>query len=295
MAVADHPVLQPRRGVLVRYRLSETANLWIGGSVIATVIFVAIFAPLLAPYSPYEQDLSLRLVPPVFLQGGTWAHPLGMDNLGRDYLSRLIYGARISLFIGLGTVAISGLFGTTLGLLAGYFRGWVDQVAMFLVTVRLSMPLILVALAVVGLLGSSLAIIVGVLASLLWDRFAVVVRAATMQLREQDFVLAARAVGCSSLWIITREILPHLVGSTVVIATLEIANAILLEAGLSFLGLGVRPPAASWGLMIAEAKDLVFFESWLINIPGIALFVLVMAINLFGDGLRDRFAPAQRN
>jgi peptide/nickel transport system permease protein len=278
-----------------RYRLPGTANLWIGGGVIATMVFIAIFAPLLAPHSPYEQDLSLRLTPPILLQSGTWVHPLGMDNLGRDYLSRLIYGARISLFIGLGTVAISGLFGTTLGLLAGYFRGWVDQVAMFVVTVRLSMPLILVALAVVGLLGSSLAIIVGVLASLLWDRFAVVVRAATMQLREQDFVLAARAVGCSPLWIITREILPHLMGSIVVIATLEMANAILLEAGLSFLGLGVRPPAASWGLMIAEAKDLVFFESWLINIPGIALFVLVMAINLLGDGLRDRFAPAQRN
>jgi peptide/nickel transport system permease protein len=294
MTATDPLILRPRRSIMGRHRLAGAANLWVGSTIITFVFVVAIFAPLLAPYSPYDQDLSLRLTPPVFLQGGTWAHPLGMDNLGRDYLSRLVYGARVSLFIGLGTVAISGLFGTSLGLLAGYFRGWVDQVAMFLVTVRLSMPLILVALAVVGLLGSSLVIIVAVLSSLLWDRFAVVARAATMQLREQDFVLAARAVGCSPLWIISREILPHLTGSIVVIATLEMANAILLEAGLSFLGLGVRPPAASWGLMIAEAKDLVFFESWLINIPGISLFVLVMAINLLGDGLRDRFAPSQR-
>lgn len=293
MAATDHPIPQPRSSILGRHRLPGGANLWIGSGVIAVIFLVAVFAPLLAPHSPYDQDLSLRLAPPVFL-GGTWAHPLGMDNLGRDYLSRLIYGARISLFIGLGTVAISGVFGTTLGLLAGYYRGWVDQVAMFIVTVRLSMPLVLVALAVVGLLGSSLTIIVAVLASLLWDRFAVVARATTMQLREQDFVLAARAIGCSPLWIMTREILPHLMGSIVVIATLEMANAILLEAGLSFLGLGVRPPAASWGLMIAEAKDLVFFESWLINIPGAALFVLVMAINLLGDGLRDRLASAQR-
>ena len=293
MAAADPPILQPRSSILGRYRLPGGANLWIGGGVIAVIFLVAVFAPLLAPHSPYDQDLSLRLAPPVFL-GGTWAHPLGMDNLGRDYLSRLIYGARISLFIGLGTVAFSGVFGTTLGVLAGYLGGRVDQVAMFIVTVRLSMPLVLVALAVVGLLGSSLTIIVAVLASLLWDRFAVVARAATMQLREQDFVLAARAIGCSPFWIMTREILPHLMGSIVVIATLEMANAILLEAGLSFLGLGVRPPAASWGLMIAEAKDLVFFESWLINIPGAALFVLVMAINLLGDGLRDRLASAQR-
>jgi peptide/nickel transport system permease protein len=292
VSLADHPALQPRLNIMGRYRLSAGANLWIGGGVIAFVFLVAVFAPLLAPYSPYDQDLNLRLTPPVFL-GGTWAHPLGMDNLGRDYLSRLIYGARVSLFIGLGTVAISGLFGTVLGVLAGYFKGWVDQVVMFIVTVRLSMPLVLVALAVVGLLGSSLAIIIAVLASLLWDRFAVVTRAATMQLREQDFVLAARAIGCSPVWIMTREILPHLLGSIVVIATLEMANAILIEAGLSFLGLGVRPPAASWGLMIAEAKDLVFFEPWLINIPGIALFVLVMAINLLGDGVRDRLSPAQ--
>jgi peptide/nickel transport system permease protein len=280
MATADHPILQPRSSILGRYRLPGGANLWIGGGVIAVIFLVAVFAPLLAPHSPYDHDLSLRLAPPVFLGG--------------DYLSRLIYGARISLFIGLGTVAFSGVFGTTLGVLAGYLGGRVDQVAMFIVTVRLSMPLVLVALAVVGLLGSSLTIIVAVLASLLWDRFAVVARAATMQLREQDFVLAARAIGCSPFWIMTREILPHLMGSIVVIATLEMANAILLEAGLSFLGLGVRPPAASWGLMIAEAKDLVFFESWLINIPGAALFVLVMAINLLGDGLRDRLASAQR-
>jgi peptide/nickel transport system permease protein len=276
-----------------RARWRRNSSLMIGGVTILLIALAALAAPWIAPYGPFDQDLAARLKPPVFLDG-SWAHLLGTDNLGRDYLTRMIYGARISLLIGLGTVVASGAFGTALGLVAGYYGGRVDQAVMFGVTVRLSMPLVLVALAVVGLIGSTLGIIVAVLAALLWDRFAVVTRAATMQLRDREFVIAARAVGCSNRWIIVREILPHLTGPIIVIATLEMANAILLEAALSFLGLGVRPPAASWGLMIAEAKDLVFFEPWLINIPGIALFILVMAINLVGDGMRDLLTPGRR-
>jgi peptide/nickel transport system permease protein len=292
MAVLDAlPDLTTPRRKLARWR--RNSSLLIGGGIILVIALLALAAPWIAPYSPFDQDLAARLKPPVLLDG-TWAHPLGTDNLGRDYLTRMMYGARISLLIGLGTVAASGLFGTALGLLAGYYGGRVDQAVMFVVTVRLSLPLVLVALAVVGLIGSTLGIIIAVLAALLWDRFAVVTRAATMQLRDREFVIAARAVGCGDGWIILREILPHLTGPIVVIATLEMANATLLEAALSFLGLGVRPPAASWGLMIAEAKDMVFFEPWLINIPGIGLFVLVMAINLVGDGLRDLLTPGKR-
>lgn len=263
-------------------------KLAIGGAIVVIMLLLAVFAPLLAPVSPYVQSLSDRMVPPSFMSGGSTAHLLGTDHVGRDYLSRLIYGARIALLIGCGTVVLSGAFGVTLGLLAGYYGGLVDLLAMYLVTVRLSLPLILVALAVVGLVGSALPIIMAVLAGLLWDRFAVVTRTLVQRLRGQEFVLLARATGCSDLHILLREILPNLAAPLIVVATLEMAHAILLEAALSFLGLGVRPPEASWGLMIAEAKDFVFFEPWLINLPGLALFVLVIGLNLFGDGLRAR-------
>lgn len=260
---------------------------FIFGLVIVGTIFVtALAAPLIAPYSPYAQNLDLRTMPPLFL-GGTMEHPLGTDLLGRDYLSRLIYGGQVALMIAFGTIAMSSVIGIGLGLLAGYYGGRVDMLVMFLITVRLSLPVMLVALAVVGLLGSELHIIMAVLAGFLWDRFAVVTRSLVMQLREREFVMAARASGASNLRIMLREILPNLAAPLVVVATLEMANAVLLEAALSFLGLGVKPPGASWGLMIAEAKDFVFFEPWLINIPGFALFALVIGINFLGDGLQD--------
>lgn len=268
-----------------RFRsIARRGSLWLGATIVLIVVLAAVTAPLVAPYSPYDQNLAIRTIPPSFL-GGDPAHLLGTDLMGRDYLSRLIYGARIALVIAVGAVALSSLIGITLGLLGGYFGGRVDAIVMFFVTVRLSLPIILVALAVVGLVGSQLLTIVAVLAGLLWDRFAVVVRSLTTQMREREFVLAARANGCSSLRILTRDILPNLAAPIVVIATLEMANAILLEAALSFLGLGIKPPDPSWGLMIAEAKDFVFFEPWLINIPGFALFILVVGINLLGDGL----------
>jgi peptide/nickel transport system permease protein len=225
------------------------------------------------------------------MHGGTPAHWLGTDTLGRDYLSRLIYGARIALLIGCGTVLLSGAFGITLGMLAGYYGGSIDLFALYLITVRLSLPLILVELAVVGLVGSALPTIMAVLARLLWDRFAVVTRTMTQQLRSREFVLLARAAGCSDAYILLREILPNVLPTLLVIATLEMAQAIVLEAALSFLGLGVRPPLASWGLMIAEGRELVFFEPWLVNLPGAALFILVAGLNLLGDGLQQRIRP----
>ena len=267
-------------------RLRRHRSLWLGGGIVAAVLLLALLGPLAWTASPFEQDLTARLQPPAFL-GGTTAHPLGTDHLGRDYLARLLEGGRVSLLVGFGTVLGSGLFGIGLGLLAGYRGGRTDAAVMFLVTVRLALPIILVALAVIGLVGATLPIIMAVLGGLLWDRFAVVTRSLAMQARDRDYVLAARAAGRSDLAIMAREILPNLAGPVTVVATLEMAHAILLEAALSFLGLGVQPPGASWGLMIAEAKDFVFFDPWLINIPGLALFVLVMGINLLGDGLRD--------
>jgi len=190
---------------------------------------------------------------------------------------------------------ISGIIGTTLGVLAGYFGGRVDTVINFIITTRLSMPVVLVALAVVSLVGSSLTVVIWVLGLLIWDRFAVVMRSATQQVRALDFVASAQALGCSTWRILATEIMPNIANHLIVVATLEMAHAILLEAALSFLGLGVQPPEPSWGLMISEAKGLMFFDGWLIAIPGIALFLLVLAINLLGDGIRDVTAPENRN
>ena len=267
----------------------------IGSVIVVSVILVALLAPLLSPHDPYQQDLMKRLIPPVWDSRGSWEHILGTDHLGRDYLSRLIYGARISLLIGIGAALISGIIGTIMGVMAGYFGGRVDMVVTFMVTVRLSMPVVLVALAVVAIVGGSLQVVITVLGLLLWDRFAVVMRSSTLQIRSMDYVSAAQAVGCSTGRILITEVMPNVVNNLIVIATIEIAHAIILEAALSFLGLGVQPPLPSWGLMVSEGKDMMLFEPWLITIPGVALFLLVLAINLMGDGVRDITAPENRN
>ena len=278
-----------------RRRVFGHQGVMIGAAIVLAAVLIALTAPLIAPHDPYYQDLLNRLVPPVWDSRGSWEHILGTDHLGRDYLSRLIYGARISLLIGVGAALISGLIGTVLGVAAGYFGGRVDMVVTFMITVRLSMPVVLVALAVVAIVGGSLQVVVMVLGFLLWDRFAVVMRSSTLQIRSMDYVAAAQAVGCSTTRILTTEIMPNVVNNLIVIATLEIAHAIILEAALSFLGLGVQPPLPSWGLMVSEGKDMMLFEPWLITIPGVALFLLVLAINLLGDGARDITAPENRN
>jgi peptide/nickel transport system permease protein len=267
----------------------------IAGGILVVIVLMAIAAPLIAPYDPYAQELANRLVPPVFMEGGSWVHPLGTDALGRDYLSRVIYGARVSLMIGLLTALLSGLIGAVLGITAGYFGGRVDAFICYVLAVRLSMPVVLVALAVVSLIGGSLVVVITVLGLLLWDRYAVVLRSATMQVRSLDFVVAAQAVGASTPRIILTEVLPNVMSSLIVVATFEVAHAILLEAALSFLGLGVQPPLPSWGLMIAEGRQHLLFEPWVIVIPGLALSVLVLSVNMLGDGIRDLAAPENRN
>jgi peptide/nickel transport system permease protein len=276
-------------------RLWHNKALVIGGGLLLAIVVLAVFAPLFAPYDPYVQDLAHRTVPPVWYAQGAWLHPLGTDQLGRDYLSRVIYGGRISLLIGACVALISGLIGTTMGMLAGYFGGRTDMAVSFLVTTRLSMPVILVALATVALVGGSLWVVILVLGLLKWDRFAVVMRSATQQVRSLDYVAAAQAAGASTARIVLGEVLPNVLPHLIVIATLEAASAILLEASLSFLGLGVQPPLPSWGLMISEAKAYMFFSFWLIAIPGCALALLIFAINLAGDGLHHAFMPDERS
>jgi peptide/nickel transport system permease protein len=268
-------------------RLLRNASFVVGAVVVGLVVLVAILAPWIAPYDPYAIDLSRRLVPPFWMEGGSSLNPLGTDQLGRDYLSRLIYGARISMVIGVATVITSGVIGTTLGVLGGFYGGRIDDVVMFLITARLSIPVVLVALAVAGLLGTSFILVILVLGLLLWDRFAVVARSTTMQLRTLDYVSAAWCAGSSQLSVLMKEILPNIATHLAVVATLEMALAILLEAALSFLGLGVPAPLPSWGLMIAEAKEYMFFTPWVILVPGTALFILVFGVNLLGDALRD--------
>jgi peptide/nickel transport system permease protein len=284
----------PSPQALLRRRVLAHKGLMIGATVLVLIVLMAALAPLLAPHDPYAQDLSRRLIPPIWHAKGTWAYPFGTDNLGRDYLSRVIYGARISLLIGFAVMVISGLIGAALGLAAGYFGGRVDMAVTFIITVRLAMPLILVALAVVAMVGGSLWIVILVLGLLKWDRFAVVMRAATQQVRSLDYVTAAEATGASTPRIIAGEVLPNVLPHLIVVASVEAASAILLEAALSFLGLGVQPPLPSWGLMIAEAKTYMFFSFWLIAIPGTALAVLVLVINMVGDGIRDVSAPGGR-
>jgi peptide/nickel transport system permease protein len=284
----------PTAGEHLPGRAFGHASLVIGLVILGLIAAVALLAPVIAPHDPYAQDLTRRLIPPFWHPKGGWLHPLGTDNLGRDYLSRALYGARISLLIGLSVMVISGIIGTAMGLVAGYFGGRVDLVVTFLITTRLAMPVILVALAVVALMGGSLTVVILTLGLLKWDRFAVVMRSATQQTRALDYVAAAEAAGASTTRIVLREVLPNIAPHLIVVATIEAASAILLEAALSFLGLGVQPPLPSWGLMISEAKAYMFFSFWLIAIPGTALALLVFAINLAGDGLRDAIAPEGR-
>ena len=269
-------------------RVFKNHSFLIGALILIVIITMAVLAPFIAPHDPYDQDLARRLINPFWHDKKTAdLHVLGTDKVGRDYLSRVIYGAQISLLIGFLTVLISGVIGTSLGVIAGYFGGRVDMVVNFIINTRLAMPVFLVAMAAVVAFGASIHVVIMVLGLFLWDRFAVVMRSITMQARDLDYVKAARAIGCSTPYIIIREIFPNVLSSLTVVATVEMANAILLEAALSFLGFGVQAPTPSWGLMLNEGREYMFFSPWLLALPGTGLFLLVLAINLFGDGLRD--------
>ncbi|ACN14403.1 AppC [Desulforapulum autotrophicum HRM2] len=288
-------VIFPSPGQIMRQRMTTHKGFIIGGLMILTVFAAALFAPYISHHDPYEQNLSQRMIPPVWAERGTWDHPLGTDSMGREYLCRLVYGARISILIGLACMSIAAVIGISLGLAAGYFGGTIDMIVSFIITVRLALPAVLVAVAVVALIGGSMTVVIMVLGCLIWDRFAVVMRATTQQIRSMDYVQAARAAGCSVPWLLIREIMPNLLNSIVIVATLEIGRAILLEAALSFLGMGVQPPTPSWGLMISEGKDMMLFSPYLVTIPGVALFFMVLGMNLFGDGLRDVTSPEGRS
>ncbi len=284
----------PGPGEIMRRRARSHVGFLAGTGFVLLVVLLAVFAPWVSPSDPFTQNLDARLIDPFWAKGGDWAHPLGTDSLGRDYLTRILFGARISLTIGFGAAIISGVVGSTVGIIGGYFGGRVDAVVMYLINVKLALPGILIALSLVSVFGGSLIALIAILGFLFWDRFAVVTRSVTQQIRGQEFVTAAHAVGASHTRILLREILPNVTSHIIVIASLEMAIAILVEAVLSFLGLGIQPPTPSWGLLISEGRNFMFFKPWLIALPGLALFFLVIAINLMGDGIRDITVPEGR-
>lgn len=271
-------------------------GLMIGAAIVALVVLAALLAPWIAPHDPYEPDLVKRLLPPVWdAERGSWEHPLGTDQLGRDYLSRLLFGARISMTIGIGAAAIAMLIGVTLGVCAGFFGGRIDAGVQYLLNCQLALPGLLLTMALVFFAGSSLGMMVLIIGALHWTTFMVVTRSATQQIRSLEYVSAARAVGAGGAQIIVHEVLPNLSAQIIVIFTLEVGSAILAEAALSFLGVGVKSPTPSWGLMIAEGKASMLSMPSLVLLPGAALFLLVVGINLMGDGVRDVKSPESRN
>ncbi|PYN28915.1 MAG: peptide ABC transporter permease, partial [Candidatus Rokuibacteriota bacterium] len=244
-----------------------------------------------APHDPLAVNISHRLAPPAWMEGGSPPHPLGTDQVGRDLLARVIYGGRISLVIGVAAVLISATIGVLLGLAAGYFGAGVDWTIMTAINVLLTFPFVLLALAVIAVLGASLGNMIVVLGVAGWPIYARVVRAETMAIREREFILAGRALGMSHARIIFRQILPNLLSPIVVIATLQVAQVIVLESFLSFLGLGVQPPTPAWGNMLGEGRVYMLNSWWIAAFPGLAIFLTTLVINLMGNALRDWFDP----
>lgn len=265
-----------------------------GACLIALMIVVAVGAPIIAPFDPLEQDIIARLQPPFWHTGGSLEHPLGTDRVGRDLLSRIIYGTRVSLLVGTLAVVIATTIGVSLGILAGFFGGRTDALISAFVNLLLAFPFILLAIATVAILGPSFFNMIVVLGVTAWPVYARLVRVETYRLRGQDFVLAGRALGASDWRLIRGYILPNLMSSIVVLSSLEVARLILLESFLSFLGLGVQPPTPSWGGMLAEGRQYIFNMWWQATFPGVAIFVTTLGINLFGDALRDLLDPRMR-
>ena len=266
----------------------------VGGVLIAALLLTAVFCPVLAPYDPYKQNIMNRLKPPVWIEGGTAKHLFGTDHLGRDILSRIMYGSRISLVVGVSAVILQVIIGVALGLLAGYYGGKSDSVISFMVNSMMGFPFILLAMSLVAVLGPSLQNIIIALGVTQWTVFTRVTRIETMKAREQEYVLAATSLAFSTQRILLRHILPNLIPSLVVIATVEVARAIIRESLLSFLGLGIQPPTPSWGSMLAEGRDYMLMQWWLAALPGAAIFMSALGINLLGDAIRDVTDPHLR-
>ena len=266
-------------------RLRRDAAALAGTVIIVVAVIAAGLAPALAPGDPIKNSLLDRLSPP------SAAHPLGTDTLGRDVASRLLYGARVSLVVGLSAVLFAGAFGILLGLISGWYRGWLDDLVMRVGDVQLAFPVLVLAVAVLAVLGGSLVNLIVVLGATGWITYARIVRGEVLTLRERDFVAAARALGAADGWILRRHLLPNVLPPITVVATFSVARTIIAEASLSFLGLGIPAPEPSWGAMLDEGRNYITTGWWLALFPGLAILLLVLGINLVGDWLRDLLDP----
>jgi peptide/nickel transport system permease protein len=259
------------------------------------LVIPGLFADWVAPHDPIKGALSKRLKPPMWVQGGSTEYPLGTDKVGRDILSRMIHGSRVSLRVSLEAILVSGVIGTALGLISGYFGGRVDAFIMRLVDISLGLPIILIALVFVAALGPSFMTVIVVTSILLWSRYARQVRGETLSIKEYDFIARARVAGASHTRIMLRYILPNVVNSLTVLATLQVGFVILLESSLSFLGAGIPRPTPAWGLMVADGRELIVTAWWISMFPGLAIMLTVLALNLLGDWLRDHLDPKLKN
>jgi ABC-type dipeptide/oligopeptide/nickel transport system permease subunit len=285
------PAANPSPGRVVLRRLLRLKWSVAAAAVMLGIVASAILAPWIAPYDPVSVDIRHRLAPPAWMEGGTSEHLLGTDQVGRDLLTRVVYGGRVSLVVGVAAVLISASVGVLLGLGAGYIGARTDWTIMTVVNVMLTFPFVLFALAVIAVLGPSLPNMIVVLGITDWPLYTRVIRAETLAIREREFVTAGRALGMSHLRLVFRQILPNLVSVIVVIATLQVARVIILESFLSFLGLGVQPPTPAWGNMLGEGRVYMLNSWWIAAFPGLAIFVTTLAINLVGNGLRDWLDP----
>ncbi|HET8984473.1 MAG TPA: ABC transporter permease [Trueperaceae bacterium] len=278
-----------RRSGLLSIRRSRTA---MAGAIMLVVLAItAAFAPQLATHDPFKQDLRARLVPPVWVAEGSSAHILGTDQLGRDILSRVIYGTRVSLLVGVSVVVIAGVVGTLLGLLAGFLGGRVDTLLMRTVDVFLAFPFLLLAIIFMAMLGASLGNIILVLSITGWVEYARVVRSQVLSVRELEYITAAKALGAHTLPIMLKHVLPNVVASVIVIGSLQLGTVIIAEASLTVLGLGIPPSIPTWGSMLATGREYFVLAWWLPTFPGLAIVVTVLAVNFLGDWLRDVFDP----
>jgi peptide/nickel transport system permease protein len=294
IAAVAHPIPRRRLAAPAAVRAVRRGP-WLALLVLIVVLVIpALFAQVIAPHDPIAGDLGQRLKPPAWEVSGNWSYVLGTDKQGRDILSRLIYGARISLGIALSAVLIGGLVGTVLGLLGGYIGGWADHAILYVVDSFLTLPLILVALVLVAAVGPGVGTSIAVVSMLLWSRYARQVRAETLSLRERDFVARAKVSGASSLRIMRKHVLPNVASTLIVLATLQVGTVILLESTLSFLGAGVPRPQPSWGVMVADGRDLIVTAWWIAFFPGLAIVLVVLSMNMLGDWLRDFFDPRLR-
>ena len=290
---ADTHFVSRRRGVTLR-RLVHSPGGMLGLVLVVLVVLVAVFAPVLSPHDPAKQDIANRLKPPFWLEGGSLEHSLGTDSIGRDILSRVIYGSRVSIFVGVAATAVSALLGVSLGLIAGYLGGGTDSLISRLGDVQQAIPFLVLAIAVAAMLGPGLFNLILVLVITTWVTFFRVVRGEVLSVREEQYVLGARSIGASNTRIMLRYVLPNVAASIIVIGTLLVANVIIFEASLSFLGLGAPSSIPTWGRIVADGREYIADEWWIALFPGLAILITVMGVNLLGDWLRDNLDPRQR-